>query len=315
MRPAEDAQAGGVSVVDVCSVESLVRNYRPNPRTNTGFPVSLVRMRRASRHRNAIYFSLFILLFLLTTGLPSGPHLSVGQDVAAFPPEQAVRFGTAGAEDPIRLRAPALDEPTTPFRPDTRVDDDPGTSPQAEVSLVATSQGNWYATWVDGRLGNWRCAFSFSTDGGASWSPNYLYLGPRQECGDPVVVAGLNGEVYRLIMSFTRGATFDQYKSTLEISESTDGGVSFGPWNMVISTEVSGGFNDKPWMTVGPDNAVHVTWTLITSSSQTLEYVRSDDAGTTWSLSSRQTLGTLGHGSCLATDASGNVYVGWSTSE
>jgi len=142
-----------------------------------------------------------------------------------------------------------------------------------------------------------------------------LYLGPRQECGDPVVVAGLNGEVYRLIMSFTRGATFDQYKSTLEISESTDGGVSFGPWNVVISTEVSGGFNDKPWMTVGPDNAVHVTWTLITSSSQTLEYVRSDDAGTTWSLSSRQTLGTLGHGSCLATDASGNVYVGWSTSE
>jgi len=270
-------------------------------------------MRRASGHRNAICFSLFIFFFLLTAGSPSGPGLSVGQDVAALPAEQPIRFGTAGDEDPIRLLAPALDEPTTPFRPDTRVDDDPGTSTQAEVSLAATSQGNWYAGWIDGRLGNWRCAFSLSTDGGASWSPNYLYLGPREECGDPVVVAGLNGEVYRLIMSFTRGATLDQSKSTLEVSGSSDGGASFGPWNTVTSTEVSGGLNDKPWMTVGPDNTLQITWTLITSSSHTLEYIRSDDAGTTWSLSSRQTLGTLGHGSCLATDASGNVYAGWST--
>jgi len=195
-----------------------------------------------------------------------------------------------------------------PWSVNIKISDDPGTQGQNEVSIVSDINGNIVAGWNDNRKSTggpaYNCAWTYSSDGGKTWSPNELYQGPEPECGDPVVAQDWKGGIYRLGMSFDRNGN----TAHLMVSHTTDGGKTWGPWHTAIDSQSSGGFNDKPWMAAYGDN-VYVTWTLFGGGE--IMFIKSTDGGATWSTPKQ--LGT-GQGSCILTDNSGNIYVGWGTS-
>ena len=95
--------------------------------------------------------------------------------------------GTAGAGGSERQAAAAPREPraraaraarrtggvpaAATFTPNIRLNDDTGNGRQTEVALAAGPNGLVLAGWMDERSTR-VCAFSFSTDGGLTWSKN-----------------------------------------------------------------------------------------------------------------------------------------------
>src|SRR6266571_4139678 len=78
-------------------------------------------------------------------------------------------------------------------------------------------------------------------------------------CGDPVLAFGPDGTLYYvgLNCNFRKGST----ASGVAVSASHDGGMTWGAPKMVHFTDPNQLFNDKDWITVGPDGTVYVTWT------------------------------------------------------
>lgn len=115
--------------------------------------------------------------------------------------------------------------------------------------------------------------------------------------GDPLVSCTDSSTFYygSLATDTTPGPTF----SGISVSQSTNGGASWGGAVMAASKDASDHFLDKPWMAVEPgptaasgDDIIHVTYTDIDTSGDppcgpdpqtAIEYVRSTDGGATWS--------------------------------
>ena len=107
-------------------------------------------------------------------------------------------------------------------------------------------------------------------------------------CGDPVLAFGPDGTLYYvgLNCNFRKGST----ASGVAVSASHDGGMTWGAPKMVHFTDPNELFNDKDWITVGPDGTVYVTWTRFKSNGALQGFAGSPiavsasrDGGDTWS--------------------------------
>jgi BNR repeat-like domain len=107
-------------------------------------------------------------------------------------------------------------------------------------------------------------------------------------CGDPVLAFGPDGTLYYvgLNCNFRKGST----ASGVAVSVSHDGGETWGEPKMVHFTDPNELFNDKDWITVGPDGTVYVTWTRFKSHGALQGFAGSPivlsvshDGGNTWS--------------------------------
>ena len=107
-------------------------------------------------------------------------------------------------------------------------------------------------------------------------------------CGDPVLAFGPDGTLYYvgLNCNFRKGST----ASGVAVSASHDGGKTWGAPKMVHFTDPNELFNDKDWITVGPDGTVYVTWTRFKSHGALQGFAGSPivlsvshDGGNTWS--------------------------------
>lgn len=87
---------------------------------------------------------------------------------------------------------------------------DVSTDSQNEVPIASDTNGNLVAGWNDNRAGStYKCGYTTSQDGGKTWSANELYTTPgNPQAGDPVVVADVDGNIYRLCMGFG-GSTWE----------------------------------------------------------------------------------------------------------
>lgn len=137
--------------------------------------------------------------------------------------------------------------------------------------------------------------------------------------GDPVLAYGPNGTLYyaALVYSF---ASSNRTPTGLAVASSTDGGQTWSAPSMVSYDGGSNFFNDKEWITVGSDGAVHVTWTLFVEgahgagyTASPIEMSTSHDGGATWS--SRVNVSDSAHpynqGSSPVVAPDGTIYVAY----
>jgi hypothetical protein len=240
--------------------------------------------------------------------------VAAAPDFSAFQPSAPVRAamraaglghligedGTDGGSVGTLSSSSSSNDP--PWSANKRIDDST-TGPQNEVGLAADASNNWYSGWNDNRGGTYMCGYTGSQDGGVTWSTNELYGGRLNQCGDPVISADPSSNaLWRLAMPFS----VSPYDSDLDLSKSTDGGKTWGPWVSAVSA--GGGLNDKPWFAVD-GQYIAVTWTFFGGGE--ISFIRSLDGGATWG--GKQTFGS-GQGTCVAIDGTGRTHMGWGTS-
>jgi len=138
--------------------------------------------------------------------------------------------------------------------------------------VYASSDGG--QTWVNVVLPGWTA----STGGSGLFAR-------MTSCGDPVLAFGPDGSAYYsgLVCNENKNAFF----SGVAVAKSTDGGQS---WSMPVMVSFSNSpviFNDKEWITVGPDGTVFLTWTRFKVAKNS--YVESPivmskslDGGSSW---------------------------------
>lgn len=240
-----------------------------------------------------------------TTGDPQGDG---GGGGAGGDPSMAGTAGMGGStEDPgDGTLPPAV------FTPNVRLNDDNGRGRQSEVALATGPNGLAIAGWMDERAQR-VCAFSYSTDNGATWSANVsIALTTGSFVGDPAVAIDGGGIMYavcqeygleqiRLMTSADRGATWSAVRSIQSapdkpwagggvarnevfvswlgqeagIKRSRDGGLTFGP------TQPLGNIIHGTAIVTSTSGLVHVPYNLDSNRNQ-LRYVRSTDGGDSW---------------------------------
>lgn len=105
-------------------------------------------------------------------------------------------------------------------------------------------------------------------------------------CGDPVLAFGPDGSAYYtgLVCNENNIAFF----SGVAVAKSVDGGQSWSNPVMVSFSNSPAIFNDKEWITVGPDGTVYLTWTRFKVARNSyvespIVMSKSVDGGSTWS--------------------------------
>jgi hypothetical protein len=197
------------------------------------------------------------------------------------------------------------------FSENVKVNDDSGSGMQTEVAVATGANGVVLAGWMDFR-GERTCAYSVSTDGGATWGKNvFIRVESSGFVGDPAVTIDAAGRLYavcqdygtsqlRLMTSTDTGQTWSSPRS---IQSAPDkpwigaspmmGGVAFLTWlggNAGVKRTTDGGMtwgpvhrleflNHGTTVSVGTSGAVHLAYT---PNGGPLRYVRSKDLGETW---------------------------------
>jgi hypothetical protein len=159
-------------------------------------------------------------------------------------------------------------------------------NPQNESNIVVnpTNPSNILTSANEYRLDG--DAVYVSMDAGHSWT-NVILPGRTGatggsgvfarlgSCGDPVVAFGPDGTAYYAGLACNQNLT--SFFSGVSVSVSHDGGLTWGAPVMVSFSNSNTIFNDKEFMTVGPDGAIYLTWTRFKSAAGS--YVESPIVG------------------------------------
>jgi hypothetical protein len=142
------------------------------------------------------------------------------------------------------------------------------------------------------------CAYSFSTDGGLTWSKNVSISNDTAMgamfVGDPSVSIGGDGTMYAVCQDY-----IDPYGGTgmIKMMTSSDKGKT---WSQVQTIQMA---PDKPWIGAGTDSGlVLVSWLGNPGGLK-----RSLDHGMTWD--PVVSLGNIVHGTAITTSTTGLVHV------
>ncbi|TLZ51687.1 MAG: hypothetical protein E6K18_04385 [Methanobacteriota archaeon] len=192
-----------------------------------------------------------------------------------------------------------------PFGANVRVSETTTSGNQNEITVAVQPNGRLHMAWNDYRAPNpdYRCGYSYSTDGGQTWSANQLFHAAGFDAdGDPVLFTDSLNNVYLVCLPFDRAGS-----SQIVIYKSTDGGVTWGPYTTVSDTP--SGFADKPWATaVG--TTLFVCYTNFVGGGDDLRFTSSTDGGTTWAPT--RVLDSNGQGCTFASNTAGTLYLAWS---
>jgi hypothetical protein len=203
--------------------------------------------------------------------------------------------GTAGTAGTAGIGgAPTLPPPT--WSPNIRLNDDTGSGRQSEVALATGPNGLAIAGWMDERSTR-VCAFSFTTNGGQTWSKNVsIPNNTGMFVGDPAVAIDGGGTMYAICQEYLTisGSTTT---GNIRMMTSSDKGVT---WSAIRTI---GSAPDKPWAAGGTtDGVVFVSWLGNPGGIK-----RSLDHGMTWGTT--QSTGNIIHGTGITTSTTGLVHV------
>jgi len=192
------------------------------------------------------------------------------------------------------------------------------TLPQNEPSVKISRKdpNRVVAAWRDFRTGVnpalRRVGYSYSTDGGETWSVSQLtpQIIPNVPLSsDPVVGVDTSGNfyIYTISLNGTSG------NGELWLFKSTDGGENF---DQVYQLASSSDFEDKEWATADLNpaspfaNRLYCSWTRFGFSTDIL-LVRSTDEGVTWSAPVTVSDQTSVQGSFPEVSTTGDLYITW----
>jgi hypothetical protein len=179
------------------------------------------------------------------------------------------------------------------FSANVRLNDDTGRGRQTEVALAAGPNGLVLAGWMDERAAR-VCAFSFSTDGGQTWSKNVSIPNTANFVGDPAVAIDGGGTLYAVCQQYTSNTGSS---GNIKMMTSKDKGVTWSEIRQVQSAP------DKPWAGGGTEpGTVFVSWLGNPGGIK-----RSTDYGVTWG--PVQSTGNIIHGTGITATATGLVHV------
>jgi len=179
------------------------------------------------------------------------------------------------------------------FSKNVRLNDDTGSGRQAEVAMAAGPGGLVLAGWMDERAER-VCAYSFSTDGGLTWSRNVSISNTASFVGDPAVAIDGGGTLYAICQQYLNT---DATSGTIRMMTSRDKGQT---WSAVSSIQSA---PDKPWAAGGAeDGTVFVSWLGNPGGIK-----RSTDHGATWG--AVQSTGNIIHGTGITTSTTGLLHV------
>ena len=179
------------------------------------------------------------------------------------------------------------------FETNVRLNDDTGRGRQTEVALAAGPDGLALAGWMDERAER-VCGFSFSKDGGKTWSPNVSI--PNADgafVGDPAVAIDGGGTMYAICQQYINAGR----TGAIRMMTSKDKGAT---WSAISSIQSA---PDKPYAQGGVEpGVVFVSWLGNPGGIK-----RSTDYGATWG--PVQSTGNIIHGTAITTSTTGLVHV------
>jgi hypothetical protein len=196
------------------------------------------------------------------------------------------------------------------------ISNDPFPQNEPSVKISRTDPNRVVAAWRDFRTGVdpplRRVGFSYSTDGGESWSVSELLpqiIPGALLSSDPVVGVDLDGNFYIYTVSLNDNTGWGE----LWVFRSTDGGETF---NEVYPMSLGPGFEDKEWAATDLNptspyvNNLYCSWTRFYPGPDIL-LIKSTDRGVTWSspFSVSDVSGVQGSYPAIGPD--GEVYVVW----
>jgi len=194
---------------------------------------------------------------------------------------------------------------------------DPQPQNEPSVRISRKDPNRVVAAWRDFRTGInpplRRIGYSFSTDGGQSWSVSQLLpqiIPDAPLSSDPVVGVDTSGNFYIYTVSLNE-ITGD---GELWLFKSADEGETF---NQVYEMATGPWFEDKEWATTDlyPSspfvNTQYCSWTRFAANTSIL-LIKSTDDGVTWNAPVQVSDGVSGvQGSFPATSSNGELYVVW----
>ena len=200
------------------------------------------------------------------------------------------------------------------------ISNNPEPQNEPSVRISRKNPNRVVAAWRDFRTGVnpplRRIGYSFSSDGGDTWSVSQLtpqIIPGAALSSDPVVAVDTSGNFYIITVSINDLTGSGE----LWLFKSTDEGETF---NEVHEMAVSAFFEDKEWAAtdLSPTspyvNTMYCSWTRF-SSNTTILLIKSTDEGVTWSDPVTVSDGSSGvQGSFPAVSSDGELYVVWRSS-
>lgn len=268
-----------------------------------------------------IIFVLGVLIFVTSTNFKFSSE--TGNTITMV--SDSTRFSRPHDVFPNNVNTSPIQRPFPPNSYEvltyTNVDISNNTAPQNEPSVKISKKNpnRVVAAWRDFRLGVdpnavRRVGYSYSTDGGVTWSvsallDSTLLPGGLLRNSDPSVATDTAGNFYISTIALNNS----DGNGTVGVYKSTDGGVTFPI--AVIAAQT--GSEDKEYITCDHTpgspykNNLYISWTRF-SGNYGIKCMRSTNSGLNWSAAVNvSTSSTQGQGSDPAVGANGELYVVW----
>ena len=196
------------------------------------------------------------------------------------------------------------------------ISNNPAPQNEPSVRISRKNPNRVVAAWRDFRTGVTpalrRIGYSYSTDGGITWSVSQLtpqIIPGDSLSSDPVVVVDTAGNfyIYTISLNNVNG------NGEVWLFKSTDEGETF---NEVYEMATSSFFEDKEWGAVDLSpaspfvNTMYCSWTRFSSQTDIL-LIKSTDNGVTWNSPVTVSDQSNVQGSFPATSTDGELYVAW----
>lgn len=184
---------------------------------------------------------------------------------------------------------------------------------EQQVVVNALNSNNVVAVWRDFRLGYRRVGVGYSFDGGYAWHDELFFEPTYPWQSDPGMTWHTSGSIYAVVISYD-----PQGEDGLFVSESTDGGLNWGPFIPAIHG-IPDSFEDKELMACDRtgsqyDGNLYIAWTrfsYVPYTTTNITLVRSITGGVSWDHPVTVGDETGVQWPVPAVGPNGEVYVAW----
>ena len=219
-----------------------------------------------------------------------------------------------------------------PQIPNVRITNNGWSQNEPMVAINPTNTNKLVCGYNDSRSGNYKVGWSWSDDGGFTWTygGNFTLTG-HTHGADPVVAFDNTGTAYFAGLTYNWDNTHSAGKDgSVFVAKSGDGGHTFNVFSKIIATGT--GFTehlDKPWLYINPaNNHIYIAWVKRENAwgvggteSATIWFTGSTDGGQNFSTPiqistfSPATGTDRSHGPQITALSASQVYVSWHTIE